>query len=601
MHRLTVILGISIVTLLASCTKQPDWSPAPGDIMTRWAEYVNHDKVLPEYPRPQMVRKEWRNLNGLWNYAIRPKEESKPDIFDQKILVPYPIESALSGIKKPVGGENKLWYQRSFEIPDGWKGQRIILHLGAVDWETTVWINNREVGKHRGGYDGFGFDITDFLDQSGSQEIVLAVWDPVDSGFQPRGKQVKKPRGIWYTSVTGIWQTVWLEPVPIMHIEYLKIIPDVDESCVRITAFCTEMNPGYSVLVRIKDDNQVQAEVEGVPGEEIVANIENPALWSPDSPFLYNLEVSLINDQEKQIDFVSSYFGMRKIALGKDEQGITRIFLNNEPIFMHGPLDQGWWPDGLYTAPTDEALRYDIEMTKKLGFNMIRKHVKIEPERWYYWCDKLGLVVWQDMPSGDESIGPEDPDILRSKESAVQFKKELRCMIDGLYNHPSIIMWVLFNEGWGQFETEKITQWIKEYDPTRLVNSASGWSDRGCGDVHDIHSYPGPASPPNEGDRAAVLGEYGGLGLPLLGHTWRKEENWGYRGFENAEDLTFAYQELTRKLWPLFKNGLCAAVYTQLTDVEIEVNGLMTYDRAVIKMDPERVRLINRGYLAPGL
>jgi hypothetical protein len=599
MNKLFVILGAIIMILSLNCSRSADWSPIPGDIMARWGKMVNPNKVLPEYPRPQLARKDWKNLNGLWEYAIRPRTESKPDSFDGKILVPFSVESALSGVKKAVGVENKLWYHRTFEISKKWKNQRVMLNFGAVDWETTVWINGQEAGDHRGGYDAFSFDITDFLNPTGKQEIVLSVWDPIDGGYQPRGKQVKEPGGIWYTSVTGIWQTVWLEPVSEIHIQSLKIIPDIDENQAGFQIITSSTRPNYQIELKIKDGNKIISTAQGVPYEEIAAKIENPKLWSPDSPFLYNVELTLLDEGGAKIDRITSYFGMRKISLGKDDRGITRIFLNNKEIFMHGPLDQGWWPDGLYTAPTDEALRYDIEVTKQLGFNVARKHVKIEPDRWYYWCDKLGLLIWQDMPSGDKYIGGNDPDLQRSEESAFQFKTELKAMIDGRFNHPSIVMWVPFNEGWGQFETKEITRWIKSYDPTRLVNNASGWTDRGVGDVNDIHRYPGPGKPENEPNRAAVLGEYGGLGLPVLDHTWRKEKNWGYRGYQTPEELTNAYQEITRKLLPLIPQGLCAAIYTQTTDVEIEVNGLMTYDREVIKMNPETVRLINHGYLSP--
>lgn len=573
--------------------------PVPGDITTRWAEQVQPDQVLPEYPRPQMVREKWKNLNGLWDYAIRAKEDSVPANFDGRILVPFPIEAALSGVKKTVGENQRLWYRRVFEIPSKWRGQRILLHFGAVDWESRVWMNGQEIGHHRGGYDAFSFDITDHLRPKGQQELVVAVWDPVDTGFQPRGKQVRQPGGIWYTSVTGIWQTVWLEPVPAVHIESLLITPDPDKQQVKLVVNCSSIRPDHQIRARVTDNGRTLVEQIGSPFAEMALALEQPKQWSPESPVLYGLELTLMDGKRQILDQVNSYFGLRKISLGKDSTGITRIFLNDQPIFMHGFLDQGWWPDGLYTAATDEALRYDIEVTKKLGFNVARKHVKIEPERWYYWCDRLGLLVWQDMPSGDGFIGSSEPDLSRSSESAFQFKSELKAMIDGRYNHPSIVMWVPFNEGWGQFETEGIVRWIKNYDPTRLVNNASGWTDRGVGDVHDIHAYPGPARPENEEHRAAVLGEYGGLGLPLAGHTWRTEQNWGYRGYQDAQELTSAYEELTRKLLPLIPQGLCAAIYTQTTDVEVEVNGFMTYDRRLIKMDPETVRLINQGYLSP--
>lgn len=599
MQRPTLFV-LPILMLLAIRCSQPDqWQPVSGDIMTRWAKNVNPNHPLPEYPRPQFVRSEWLNLNGLWDFAIRPREQSEPDSFDGKILVPYPVESALSGVKKMVGEQNQLWYRRQFEVPSGWKNRKIMLHFGAVDWQTRVWVNGKEIGLHRGGYDAFSFDITSALNSQGPQEILISVWDPIDSSYQPRGKQVQQPGGIWYTSVTGIWQTVWLEPVPEIFIQWLKITPNIDNNEAHVQVFCSSTRPNYRIQLKVKDRGKTISKAEGLPFDELIAKIDHPKLWSPESPFLYDIEIALLDDQGRVIDKVLSYLGMRKIDLGKDEQGITRIFLNNQPIFMHGLLDQGWWPDGLYTAPTDEALKYDIEITKQLGFNTIRKHVKVEPERWYYWCDRLGVLVWQDMPSGDEYIGTNDPDLKRSEASALQYKAELKAMITGRYNHPCIVMWVPFNEGWGQFETDGITRWIKNFDPGRLVNSASGWSDRGCGDVNDIHRYPGPGKPANEPNRAAVLGEYGGLGLAVAGHTWREENNWGYRGYQTAHELTMAYEELTRQLLPLIPQGLCGAIYTQTTDVEVEVNGMMTYDREVIKMNPELVRMINRGYFSP--
>ncbi|MBA7654059.1 Beta-galactosidase [subsurface metagenome] len=446
----------------------------------------------------------------------------------------------------------------------------------------------------------FTCDITYALNDAGPQEIVLGVWDPTNAGYQPRGKQVKKPGGIWYTAVTGIWQTVWLEPVSEAYIKSLKIVPDIDAETVRVTAVCSEGTFGYSVEAEAKDGWFTKAKGQGKANKEIILQIKKPKLWSPDSPFLYELKVTLKNSQGKTVDAVSSYFGMRKISLGKDKKGVTRIFLNNKPLFQFGPLDQGWWPDGLYTAPTDEALRYDIEVLKKLGCNMLRKHVKVEPARLYYWCDKLGLLVWQDMPNGDKHIGGRDSDLKRSDESARQFELELKRVINAFHNHPCIVMWVPFNEGWGQYDTGRIVNFIKELDPTRLVNNTSGWADRGVGDVHDIHRYPGPAAPPTEENRAAVLGEFGGLGLPVKGHTWQDKKNWGYRSYKTREELTDAYLVLLENLRSLIGGGLCAGVYTQTTDVEIEVNGLMTYDRAMIKMDVEKTAAANRRlYLPP--
>ena len=562
--------------------------------MTRWANDITPDSAHSEYPRPQMKRKEWMNLNGMWEYAIRPEEEkAPPEQYDGHILVPFPVESALSGVKKSVGKENRLWYRRIFAIPKKWSNKRILLNFEAVDWETTVWVNGRQVGTHRGGYDPFTFDISDSLKKRGKQEVILSVWDPINEGKQPRGKQVRKPRGIWYTSVTGIWATAWLEPVDKTHIESLKIHTDIDNGEVFVTVICPEKAMGYQVEISASGEEPTEIKATGSVGQKISLIISNPQLWSPDSPFLYDLKVLLKDNQGRTIDHIESYFGMRKISIGKDGAGINRLFLNNRAQFMIGPLDQGWWPDGLYTAPTDEALRYDLDVIKQLGMKMLRKHVKVEPRRFYSWCDNLGVIVWQDMPNGDAHIGREGKDILRTPESAGQFEAEFSRIIASLYNHPSIVMWVPFNEGWGQYDTARIVDWIKQLDPTRLVNNASGWADRGVGDVHDVHSYPGPAAPANEPNRAAVLGEFGGLGLPVKGHTWQDKENWGYRSFENVDALTQAYRELIQKLKRLVEGGLSAAVYTQTTDVEIEVNGLMTYDRAIIKMDPGQVATIN--------
>ncbi|HEY7156500.1 MAG TPA: glycoside hydrolase family 2 TIM barrel-domain containing protein [Gemmataceae bacterium] len=577
-----------------------DWQPAKGPLLTRWAKDVKADKAHPEYPRPQMVRKEWQNLNGLWEFAVAKKDEKAPvgKQLDGQILVPFPIESALSGVMKsaePNGDGLRVWYRRTFEVKKERAGQRLLLHFGAVNWESTVWVNGKQFDTHRGGYDGFTLDITDALKMDGPQEIVVGVWNPIDSGTQPRGKQVRKPGGIFYTASTGIWQTVWLELVPQAHIEELHIVPDVDRKQVRVTVRARGTAANHRVTVVARDGAAFISSVRGVVGEELKLDIAEPKLWSPDAPFLYDLRVELAQGAKPLEDAVTSYFGMRKISIGPDDKGIKRLLLNNKFVLQVGPLDQGFWPDGLYTAPTDEALKYDIEITKKLGFNMTRKHVKVEPARWYYWCDKLGLLVWQDMPSGDKSIRPQDPDIKRSPESAKQYELELKNMIDGLRNHPSIIMWVVFNEGWGQFDTPRITEWTKKYDPSRLVNCASGWSDRGVGDVHDMHKYPGPGSPKPEEKRAAVLGEFGGLGLKVDGHTW-EQKTWGYRGTKSKEDLTRKYERLLEGVYNLKGDpGLSAAVYTQITDVETEANGLLTYDRAVIKVDLDRVVAANKG------
>jgi beta-galactosidase/beta-glucuronidase len=589
-HRLflSFILLFTVIEFPASAQQK-----SVARLPTRWTPAVSADKAWKEYPRPQMTRSEWLNLNGIWDYAIRPRNEDCPAVYDGKILVPYPIESALSGVQKTVGPNHRLWYRKTFEIPAAWKGKRILLHCGAVDWEAVVRVNGRVVANHLGGYDPFTADITGALTGRGPQELTVGVWDPSDAGYQPRGKQVQRPEGIWYTPTTGIWQTVWLEPVPDVSISRLKMTPDVDRSLLRMIVECDGATPSGTVTVRVTDGGNKVAEASGKAGESFEILLRNPKLWTPDAPFLYDCEAALqVNG--KQVDRVQGYFGMRKIGLGKDAEGRLRLCLNNTPLFQFGPLDQGFWPDGNYTAPHDEALKHDIEVTKQLGFNLARKHVKIEPDRWYYWCDRLGLLVWQDMPSGDRFISPRDKDIERTAQSSRQFETELKRLIDSKYNHPCIVMWVPFNEGWGQYDTERITDWIAKYDPSRLVNNTSGWADRGVGDVYDLHQYPGPDMPPLSVTRAAVLGEFGGLGLPLTGHTWQDQKNWGYRSYETRDQLTAAYLDLIEKLIPLRNRGLAAAIYTQTSDVEIEVNGLMTYDRALIKMDAERISAANR-------
>jgi hypothetical protein len=598
-------MGWVAVTLFAACSSWAAWAPAKGPLMTRWARDVSPETVHREYPRPQFTRDVWANLNGLWQYAIVAKDAPKPTAWEGEILVPFPIESALSGVMKRVGPDQRLWYRRTFRVPETWRAGRVLLHFGASDWETTVWVNGKEFAPHRGGYDSFTHDVTAALKADGEQELVVAVWDPTDAGYQPRGKQVRKPEGIWYTPTTGIWQTVWLEPVPETWVDGLRLYPDIDAGVLEIEAFVRGSGAArlwveaYAGDRRISEASMDVEAGDGVRGRRIKLSVPEARLWSPEDPYLYDLKLTLLRDGDV-VDTARSYFGMRKIALQKDDKGVNRLFLNNRPVFQYGPLDQGFWPDGLYTAPTDEALRYDIEITKRLGFNMARKHVKVEPARWYYWCDKLGLLVWQDMPSGEKHIGTRDPDITRSPESGAQFELELKRMITGLFNHPSIVMWVPYNEGWGQWDTARIVALVREWDATRLVNNASGWTDRGVGDVNDIHVYPGPGAPPLEPNRAGVLGEFGGLGLPVSGHTWQDEKNWGYRSYTNAEDLTDAYLKLIDRLHPLTgEAGLAAAVYTQTTDVEIEVNGLLTYDREVIKMDPELIAETNRRLYTP--
>ncbi|HBI42866.1 MAG TPA: glycoside hydrolase family 2, partial [Planctomycetales bacterium] len=581
---------------LVGTANAADWKPADGPLMTRWAKDVNPDKCLPEYPRPQMRRGAWLNLNGLWQLAFGKEGEQPPTGKDlpEHILVPFPVESALSGVMKSA---DRLWYRRSIAIPRDWASQRLLLHFGAVDWEATVWVNGKKLGDHRGGYDAFTFDMTDAVDpKKAEQELIVGVYDPTDGSTQPRGKQVKKPQGIFYTSTTGIWQTVWLEPVNRQgHIESVKIEPNIDKEEVTISVHLSEPLGSKDISIEVRDGAEVVAKASG-PDYSYTLKIPKPKLWSPDSPTLYTVHVVVLGMLVATGgDEVESYFGMRKIEVGKDDNGVTRILLNGKPTLLCGPLDQGFWPDGIYTAPTDEALKYDIEITKKLGFNMTRKHVKVEPERWYYWCDKLGLAVLQDMPAGDKGIAPGKPDIVRTPESAKQFELELKRMIDGLYNHPSIITWVVFNEGWGQYDTVRVVEWTKTYDPSRLVDDASGWQDRKVGDLIDMHNYPGPGAPEPDGKRALILGEFGGLGLFIEGHTWEKKI-WGYRGVKDRDDLTRKYEKLMEGVYRLNKEkGLSASVYTQLTDVETEGNGLLTYDRATIKPDIARTAAANKG------
>ena len=561
--------------------------------MTRWGRQVTPDRVHPEYPRPQLVRDEWLNLNGLWQFASvdandANDEAEAPPIgreLGEQILVPFPIESALSGITRQT---ERAWYRRTFELPAAWaesqRNRRTWLRFGAVDWHARVWVNGKPVGEHRGGYDPFGFDITDALKPSGPQELVVGVFDPSDSGTQAHGKQHKKAEGIWYTPTTGIWQTVWLEPVPVSGIERLVITPDIDKRqvTIRVRQSSPADNAPAKLVAIVREGDREVARGEGPANRPLTIELADAKLWSPASPHLYDLTVSLW-DGTKPFDGVTSYFGLRKIEL-KQFDGITRLVLNGEPLFQVGPLDQGFWPDGLYTAPSDEALKFDIEATRRLGFNMSRKHVKVEPDRWYYWCDRLGLLVWQDMPHGD-----------KVKEAAEQFEGELARMVEHLGNHPSVVMWVVFNEGWGQYDTPRLVEQVRKLDPARIVSNASGWFDQKCGDVIDMHAYPGPGAPQPEPTRAAVLGEFGGLGLAIENHVWT-EKAWSYRGTAGREELTLGYQNLLRRTWRLRDHpGLSAAVYTQLTDVEQEINGLLTYDRDEIKVDVDRVAAANRG------
>jgi len=600
MKRNPVVFIILVLLISVFCTRnnEIEWKTAENPILTEWASDVDPLKPWLQYPRPDLVRNAWINLNGLWDYAITQKN-IKPENWDGSILVPYPVESALSGVRKRISADESLWYKRSFKIPSVWRNKHILLNFEASDWETTVWIDGKEVGNHRGVYDPFTFDITQSLGDEKMHELLVCVWDPTNQGTQPRGKQVASPGGIWYTPTTGIWQTVWIEPVDESYISSFRIVTDADNGT--ISCESDVINGGTNSLTfTIKKNGKKVATMSGNNNQKITVKIEDPILWSPDNPFLYDVIVEL-KDGNKTIDKVASYAGIRKISLGKTDDGYTRMLLNNEFVWQNGPLDQGFWPDGIYTPPTEEAMVYDIEMTKRMGFNMLRKHVKVENRIFYYWCDKLGILVWQDMPSGDRYISRNRPDIEKSKEAAGQFEFELKRMIETKYNHPSIIMWVPFNEGWGQFETGRITQLIAEYDPTRLVNSASGWTDRGTGSVNDVHHYPEPIVPPSEENRAIALGEFGGLGLPLQGHTW-EQKNWGYRNMEDTLQLLSRYELFYDQVHRFVKeNGLSASIYTQTTDVETETNGLMTYDRMINKMGIDNVFKANHNIIPPSL
>ncbi|MEL7601456.1 MAG: sugar-binding domain-containing protein [Proteiniphilum sp.] len=588
-----------LFTLLLTFNLAAQWQPAGDKIKTRWATEIDVNNVLPEYPRPIMERAEWQNLNGLWKYALQPVGKQKPTGFEGDILVPFAIESSLSGVQKHVGRDNELWYQREFEVPSKWKNNKVLLHFGAVDWKADVWVNDVKVGQHTGGYTPFSFDITPAL-VNGKNSLVVKVWDSTDQGYQPRGKQVNRPEGIWYTPVTGIWQTVWLEPVPETYIEDLRITPNIDNNTLKVQALTNVVSPTQKVEVKIMEGGKVVASSQAINNQPVeIIMPENVKLWSPDNPFLYDVEVVLRNGS-RQMDKVESYAAMRKYSTHRDDKGIVRLQLNNKDLFQFGPLDQGWWPDGLYTAPTDEALEYDIIKTKDFGFNMIRKHVKVEPARWYTHCDRHGIIVWQDMPNGDRGPGWDSrnyfkgPESMRTAESEANYRKEWKEIMDYLYSYPSIGVWVPFNEAWGQFKTIEITEWTKQYDPSRLVNPASGGNHYPIGDMLDLHQYPAPQLYLYDAQRATVLGEYGGIGWANKEHLWEPNRNWGYVQFNSSKEVTDEYIKYAEQLKQLIRQGFSAAVYTQTTDVEVEVNGLMTYDRKLVKVDEARVKKVNQ-------
>lgn len=564
-------------------------------ITTRWADDVDPDGPLPEYPRPQMTRDEWQSLNGTWQFAAAEEGDSAPsgEELAERIVVPFPVESKLSGLQRH---EDRMWYRRTFTVPEAWQGQRTLLHFGAVDYEAAVYVNGVQVAAHKGGYDAFSADITDSLSAGGQQEIVVGVKDPSDAGGQPVGKQRLNPGGIFYTTVSGIWQSVWIEPVPTANITRLDMTPNVAGQALDLTVEADGV-AGQVVKATAYDNKKSVGTVTGLAGTKLSLPVPKPRLWSAHKPFLYDLEVELFDPMsEKTVDAVGSYFGMRTVSIGKVD-GKLRMLLNGKPVYQHGPLDQGFWPDGIYTAPTDDALKYDLVQTKRMGFNTVRKHVKVEPARWYYWADRLGLIVWQDMPSMP-TRSPSDAD-------KPQFENELREMVVEHWSHPSIIMWVPFNEGWGEYEPARIADMVKGWDPSRLVNNNSGSNccgfDGGNGDVIDDHIYVGPGTPQQPSEtRAAVLGEYGGLALSVFGHQWTGT-GFGYATEPDSEALTNRYLTLNQRLQFLTAcNGLSASIYTQTTDVETELNGLMTYDREVDKMDVGAIRAANLDLINSG-
>lgn len=589
----------SAAAAAAESSGDEPWTPVPGKLMTRWAKDVDPANPWPEYPRPLLQRERWMNLNGLWEYAITDKDAPMPAQAEGKILVPYPVESALSGVGRALKPDRALHYRRGFTLPDGWNGDRIWLHFGAVDWKCAVTVNGHKVGEHTGGYDPFSLNITDALKAGTENELVVTVTDPTDTGGQPRGKQWLSPHGIWYTPTSGIWQTVWLEPVTMqMGIHNLAVNADRRSGNVTIDIGAGWRSRGmFSATAVVLGEGREVARGQTAGTAQIKLQVPTPRAWSPDDPFLYELVVTA-TDMGKT-DSVKSYFAFRDVDVTADQNGVNRIRLNGEPRFQFGPLDQGFWPDGLYTPPTEEAMIFDILAAKRMGANMLRKHVKVESQRFYHACDRLGMLVWQDIPSpfyhdGNGDNPHKNPPL--TDQWKQNYEREMRAIVGAFNQHPSIVMWVPFNEGWGQNDlawSKSMVDLCKKLDPMRLVNNASGWTDMGNGDVNDIHVYPGPATPtpqlPRDSSRAMVLGEFGGLGLPVEGHTWLDKNNWGYRSYSDKESLTNAYLDLINQLPIHISRGLAAAVYTQTTDVEIEVNGWLTYDREVWKIDPDAV------------
>ena len=575
---------------------------------TRWTPAT--PCPLPEYPRPQMIRPEWINLNGLWEYVLLPADQPAPRVYAGPILVPYALESLLSGVQKALLPDQKLWYRRTFPDPrlSFPADRRVLLHFGAVDYECEAWLNGSRLGSHRGGYLPFTWDVTSAL-KDGENELVVSVWDPSDAGSQQRGKQVLQPKGIWYTPVSGIWQTVWLESVPEISIAALKLTPDLAGRSLRVGVQIrgAANAGGLGLELEAWSNGEKICAGAGWADTPLTLKIPVPRAWGPADPHLYDLKVRLTRAGQA-LDEVGSYFAMRDFGLVKDAGGHLRFALNGKPLFLYGPLDQGYFPDGLYTAPSEEALLFDIEYTRALGCNMIRKHIKVEPLRWYYHCDRLGMIVWQDMPNGGEVVGDVTSflaiafgsrrrdrnyryagrDELASRQ---EFRQELQELVDHLLNAACIAVWVPFNEGWGQFDANKTAGWLRMYDPSRLVDHASGWWDQGGGDFQSRHIYFKKLEQGKPDGRAFSLTEFGGYSLKVPGHLWNESKKFGYRFYHSSGELTEAYLALLEdELKPLIPRGLAAAIYTQTTDVEIEINGFLTYDRQVEKMDAQAVR-----------
>ncbi len=577
--------------LLTGAIAAQDWQPVPGHLQTQWASSVSPHLCWPEHPRPLLRRTNWRSQNGLWDYAITAADAAMPAAADGAILVPFPIESALSGVGRALRPDQRLWYRRQLALPER-PAERLLLHFDAVDHACEVFVDGTKVGEHRGGFDPFTFEITRALARGREHTVLVGVRDPGDAGAQPRGKQVLQPGGIWYTSCSGIWQTVWLEGVPATFLADLDVDADRQDGKVHIRVEVDGDPAGQVCMARIFDRAQIVAEVRAPLGQPLDCTLPAPRAWSPRDPFRYGLQLRTFGagddaTEQNDGDWVNSYFALRDVGIGPDQRGTLRIRINGAPTLLFGPLDQGYWPDGLFTPPTFPAMCADLDVIQRFGCNMLRKHGKVECERFYEECDKRGLLVLQDMPSGS------------CQDDPATFERELRALIHARRRHPSIVLWVVFNEGWGQHDTERLVALVRELDPTRLVDNASGWTDRACGDVLDAHVYPGPAMPAVAPGRAAVLGEFGGLGLPVPDHTWTKAHNWGYVQFADARALTDAYVARLAALRPLIAEGLCAAVYTQTTDVENECNGWLTYDRAVTKVDPERAAFAARALQAP--